>query len=123
METRTVVPDAGPFETFPNPAPQRGYIITHHCTEWTSICPVTGAPDFGKLEIQYIGGERLVELKSLKLWLQSFRDKGIYYEQVTNLLLDELVKYLSPRWMRIEATFTVRGGIYSVIVAEHGKRS
>lgn len=107
-------------ETFPNPAPHRDYVITHICPEFTSVCPKTGQPDFATIELEYIPEQLCLELKALKLYYYSFRNEGIYYEAVTNRLLDELVATCSPRWMRITANFNVRGGIESVIVAETG---
>lgn len=110
------------IETFPNPAPNRDYVIKHTCPEFTSVCPKTGQPDFATIELEYIPDELCIELKSLKLYYYSFRNEGIYYEAVTNRLLDELVAACSPRWMRVTGTFNVRGGISSVVVAETGKR-
>jgi 7-cyano-7-deazaguanine reductase len=107
------------IETFPNPAPQRDYSITHVCPEFTSVCPKTGQPDFATIELEYIPGQLCIELKSLKLYYYSFRNEGIYYEAVTNRLLDELVAACSPRYMKVTGRFNVRGGIASVIVAEH----
>jgi len=107
-------------ETFPNPAPHRDYVITHICPEFTSVCPKTGQPDFATIELEYIPDQLCLELKALKLYYYSFRNEGIYYEAVTNRLLDELAATCSPRWMRITANFNVRGGIESVIVAETG---
>ena len=108
-------------ETFPNPARHRDYTITHICPEFTSVCPKTGQPDFATIELEYIPDELCLELKSLKLYYYSFRNEGIFYEAVTNRLLDELVEACSPRFMRITGRFNVRGGIASVIVAEHRK--
>jgi 7-cyano-7-deazaguanine reductase len=110
------------METFPNPHPTRDYLIEHHVQEFTSLCPVTGQPDFGRMRISYVAGERCVELKSLKLYLQTFRTKGIFYEDVTNAILNDLVKKLAPRWMRVRTKWSVRGGIRSVVTAEHGQR-
>ena len=107
-------------ETFPNPAPHRDYVITHICPEFTSVCPKTGQPDFATIELEYIPDQFCLELKALKLYYYSFRNEGIYYEAVTNRILDELIETCSPRWMRITANFNVRGGIESVIVAESG---
>ncbi|HSI72712.1 MAG TPA: preQ(1) synthase [Fimbriimonas sp.] len=108
------------LEIFPNPAPQRNYLIKHICPEFTSVCPVTGQPDFATIELEYFPGETCIELKSLKLYYYSFRNQGIYYEGVTNRLLDELSEACKPRWMRVTGLFNVRGGISSVIVAETG---
>jgi 7-cyano-7-deazaguanine reductase len=108
------------LEVFPNPAPQRNYLIKHVCPEFTSVCPKTGQPDFATIELEYIPDETCLELKALKLYYYSFRNEGIYYEGVTNRLLDELVEVCKPRWMRITGNFNVRGGISSVIIAETG---
>ncbi len=110
------------LEAFPNPHPSRDYVIEHNVHEFTSLCPVTGQPDFGKIRIQYIADTKCVELKSLKLYLQTFRSKGIYYEDVTNVLVDDLVTCLQPRWLRVETTWSIRGGIHTVVTAEHGRR-
>lgn len=110
------------LETFPNPAPQRDYTITHTCPEFTSVCPKTGQPDFATIVLEYIPDELCIELKSLKLYYYSFRDQGIFYEAVTNRLLDEMVEACSPRWMRVTGHFNVRGGIASTIVAEYPGR-
>jgi 7-cyano-7-deazaguanine reductase len=108
------------IETFPNPKPGRDYRITHECPEFTSVCPKTGHPDFATITLEYIPDQTCIELKSLKLYYQSFRNEGIYYEAVTNRLLDELSAACSPKWMRVVADFAVRGGISSVIIAETG---
>ena len=108
--------------TFPNTHPSRHYVIEHNVHEFTSLCPMTGQPDFGEIRIQYIADSLCVELRSLKLYLQTFRSKGIYYESVTNVLLDDLVACLNPRWMKVETTWSVRGGIHTVVTAEHGNQ-
>ena len=108
-------------ETFPNPQPGRDYEIAIRCPEFTSVCPKTGLPDFGEIRITYVPDARCVELKSLKYYMIEFRNRGIYYEHVTNQILDDLVKATKPRYMRLEARFNVRGGIYTTIVAEHRK--
>ncbi|HSW45438.1 MAG TPA: preQ(1) synthase [Phycisphaerae bacterium] len=113
---------AGLLETFANPHPKRDYLIEHHVHEFTSLCPKTGQPDFGTILIRYVAGDRCVELKSLKRYLQSYRDRGIFYEDVTNLILDDLVRGLEPRWLQVRTTWTVRGGIHSVITADHGRK-
>jgi 7-cyano-7-deazaguanine reductase len=110
------------IETFPNPAPHRNYTIKHVCPEFTSVCPKTGQPDFATIELEYVPDELCIELKSLKLYYFSFRDKGIFYEGVINQLLDELSEACPPRWMRVTGHFNVRGGIGSTIVAETGHR-
>ncbi len=109
------------LEVFANPRPQRDFVITHVAPEFTSRCPVTGQPDFGTVTIEYVADELCVELKSLKFYLQAFREQGIFYEAVTNRILDELVEVLSPRRMRIETRWTPRGGMHSIVVAEYQK--
>ena len=106
------------IETFSNPAPGRDYTICHTCPEFTSVCPKTGQPDFATIDLEYIPDQLCIELKSLKLYYYSFRNEGIYYEAVTNRLLDELSAACKPRWMRVTGRFNVRGGISSVVVAE-----
>lgn len=107
------------IETFPNPASHRDYTIIHTCPEFTSVCPKTGQPDFATIDLEYIPDELCIELKALKLYYYSFRNEGIFYEAVTNRLLDELVEACKPRYMKVTGTFNVRGGIGSVIVTEH----
>lgn len=107
------------LETFSNPHPARDYLVTHTCPEFTAVCPKTGQPDFGTIRISYVPDRRCVELKSLKLYLASFRDRGIYYEDVTNLILDELVRVMRPRRITVEGSFNVRGGISSVVQASY----
>jgi 7-cyano-7-deazaguanine reductase len=106
------------LETFPNQFPEREYMIEIECPEFTSVCPKTGQPDFGTLSITYIPGQKCVELKSLKLYLQKFRNEGIFYEHVTNRILDDLVAMVEPRWMQLVAAFTPRGGITTKVTAE-----
>lgn len=108
------------FEVFPNPAPDRDYLVRHVAPEFTSRCPRTGQPDFGTVIIEYVPDQLCVELKSLKLYLQAFREQGIFYEAVTNRILDELSAALRPRRLRIETRWRPRGGMRSVIVAESG---
>jgi len=110
------------LETFPNPAPHRNYEIQHSCPEFTSVCPKTGLPDFATIELEYIPDAECIELKSLKYYYHSFRDQGIFYEAVTNRLLDELSAACKPRWMRVTGIFAVRGGIESVITVETGPK-
>lgn len=107
------------LETFANPKPQRDYLIRHVAPEFTSLCPVTGQPDFGTVTVEYTADRLCVELKSLKLYLQAFRNEGIFYEAVTNRLLDELVATLQPRWMRITTDWTPRGGMHSTVIADY----
>ena len=108
------------IEVFPNPAPQRDYVVKHVCPEFTSVCPKTGQPDFATIELEYVPDETCIELKSLKLYYYSFRNEGIYYEAVVNRMLDELTAACKPRRMRITGHFNVRGGIGSVVTAEIG---
>ena len=107
------------LETFPNTHPGRDYTITHTCPEFTAVCPKTGQPDFGTIRIRYVPDKTCVELKSLKLYLQAYRNRGIYYEHVTNVILDDLVKALRPRSISVVGDFAVRGGISSVIEATY----
>lgn len=110
------------LETFPNPAPRRDYRIHMEIPEFTCLCPKTGQPDFATLVLDYVPDKRCLELKSLKLYVWSFRDKGAFHEAVTNRILDDLVKALAPRFMRLNARFYVRGGIFTTVSAEHAKR-
>lgn len=109
------------LKVFKNQYYNRDYTVTHIAPEFTSLCPKTGQPDFGKITIEYIPDKLCVELKSLKIYLSSYRNDGIFYESVTNKILDDLVSVCKPRYMKITADFNVRGGISSVIVAEHKK--
>jgi 7-cyano-7-deazaguanine reductase len=111
------------LETFDNSYPGRDYLIIHKTNEFTSICPRTGQPDFGVITITYIANKKCVELKSLKYYLQAYRNEGIFYENVTNKILDDLVTTLKPKWMEIKGEFSVRGGLQSTVMAEYGKRS
>jgi 7-cyano-7-deazaguanine reductase len=105
--------------TFPNPNPARDYTIQHVAPEFTSVCPVTGQPDFGTIRLAYVADKICVELKSYKLYLQSFRNKGIFYEAVTNQILDDLVKVLKPRSMTLTTEWTPRGGLHSIVTATY----
>jgi 7-cyano-7-deazaguanine reductase len=107
------------LDTFPNPSPDRDYVIRHECPEYTALCPVTGQPDFGTIVVVYTPDRICVELKSLKLYLWSFHDEGHYFEQVTNLILDDLVRALRPRKLTVIGKFNVRGGIWSTVVARY----
>lgn len=107
------------LETFPNSHPGRNYTITHSCPEFTAVCPKTGQPDFGTLRISYVPQGLCVELKSLKLYLQAYRNRGIYYERVVNAILDDLVQALKPRSLTVEGDFNVRGGISSLVRASY----
>jgi 7-cyano-7-deazaguanine reductase len=112
------------LETFDNEYPGRDYTIEIVCPEFTSVCPKTGQPDFGTLTFSYVPREKCVELRSLKLYLQQYRNQGIYYEHVTNRILDDLVAVLRPRRMRLTAAFTPRGGIKTAVtvVFEQGMK-
>ncbi len=107
------------LETFPNPNPERDFVIRIRVPEFTCLCPKTGQPDFATFEIEYIADKLCVELKSLKLYMWSFRDEGAFHEAVTNEILDDLVAATQPRFMRITGKFNVRGGIYTDVVVEH----
>ena len=107
------------LELFPNPQPERDYTIRISIPEFTCLCPKTGQPDFATLLLEYIPDQQCVELKSLKLYVWSFRNEGAFHEAVTNEILDDLVKACSPRFMRLTAVFNVRGGIGTTVVAEH----
>jgi len=107
------------IELFDNPRPERDYSITIRCPEFTSVCPRTGQPDFGEIIIEYYPDKLCIELKSLKFYLQSFRNKGIFYETLTNDILDDLSRECKPRWMKITSRFTPRGGINTEVVAEY----
>ncbi len=113
---------AQPLETFPNPKPGRDYEIVHECPEFTSVCPKTGQPDFGKITVRYIPDRLCLELKSLKLYLGSYRNEGVFYEKVVNLILDDLVAACQPRRMEVTGQFNPRGGISSTITACYGSR-
>ena len=107
------------LETFPNPQVGRDYTIRIRVPEFTCLCPKTGQPDFATLAIDYVPALRCVELKSLKMYVWSYRDEGAFHEAVTNRILDDLVRVTEPHFMRITAEFNVRGGIYTTVVAEH----
>jgi len=107
------------LETFANPRPGRDYTIRIRMPEFTCLCPKTGQPDFAELELEYVPNEQCVELKALKMYIWSFRDEGAFHEDVTNQILDDLVKATAPKFMRLTADFNVRGGVYTKVVAEH----
>jgi 7-cyano-7-deazaguanine reductase len=109
-------------ETFPNPKPDRDYLVVHTTSEFTSLCPKTGNPDFATMTLEYIPDGVCIELKSLKLYFFSFRNQGIFFEAAVNRILDELSAACRPRWMRVTGQFNVRGGIGSEIIAETGSR-
>jgi len=111
------------LETFPNPNPKRDFLIRMQIPEFTCLCPKTGQRDFATLYLDYIADRSCVELKSLKLYVWSYRDQGAFHEAVTNRILDDLVTATKPRFMRLTARFNVRGGIFTTIVAEHRKKS
>ena len=107
------------LETFENPHPGRDYTIRIRVPEFTCLCPKTGQPDFAEMAFEYVADRLCVELKALKLYIWSFRDQGGFHEAVTNQILDDVVKAIEPRFMRLTADFNVRGGIYTTVVAEH----
>ena len=110
-----------PLETFPNPSPARDYEIAIRCPEFTSVCPKTGLPDFGEIRISYVPDTRCLELKALKHYMIEFRNRGIFYEAVTNQILDDLVAACEPRRMTVVGDFSVRGGISTVVTAHYDK--
>ena len=109
------------LETFPNPMRERDYTIRMKVPEFTCLCPKTGQPDFAVFNIEYVPDQLCIELKSLKLYFWSFRNEGAFHEAVTNRILDDLVRACAPRFMRLTGDFNVRGGIYTMVVAEHRK--
>jgi 7-cyano-7-deazaguanine reductase len=110
------------LSTFPNPTASRDFLIHMEIPEFTCLCPMTGQPDFATLVLDYIADKKCVELKSLKLYVWSYRNVGAYHEAVTNQILDDLVRALSPRYAKLQAKFFVRGGIFTTVVAEHRKK-
>src|SRR2546430_352465 len=122
MPPASEAPSREQLETFPNPSPARDYTIEINCPEFTSLCPITGQPDFGTITYTYTPGERCVELKSLKLYLQRFRNQGIFYEQVVNRLLEDFVAVARPRRARVVGSFTPRGGITTTVTCEYAAR-
>ena len=110
------------LETFPNPNPERDYEISFEAPEFTCLCPMTGQPDFATIRIRYVPDAHLVELKSLKLYLWSYRQEGAFHEAVTNRILDDFVSAARPRWLEVIGDFNVRGGIKTEIRATYGKR-
>ncbi len=107
------------LDTFTNPNPERDYTIHIDTPEFTCLCPLTGQPDFASIEIEYVPDELCLELKALKLYFWSYRDRGAFHEAVTNQILTDLAEAIAPRFMRINAEFNVRGGVYTRVVAEH----
>ena len=112
-------PSSKELETFPNPRPERDYEISLECPEFTCVCPRTGQPDFATIRIRYVPDRLCVELKSLKLYLWSFREEGAFHEDVINRILDDLVRACQPRSMTVVGDFNVRGGIHTVVTAEY----
>ena len=110
------------LDTFPNPKPERDYVIRFECPEFTCLCPKTGQPDFATIRIEYVPDSLCIELKSLKLYLWSFRNEGGFHEDVTNRILDDLVAAVRPRRLRVEGDFNIRGGIHTTVIAEHAGR-
>jgi 7-cyano-7-deazaguanine reductase len=107
------------FELFDNPKLVRDYVITIRCPEFTSVCPRTSQPDFGEIVIEYCPDKSCIELKSLKFYMQSYRNKGIFYEALTNDILDDMVSACRPRWMKVTSMFRPRGGIITEVIAEY----
>ena len=119
--TESTMPDTSLLEVFDNPAPSRDYVIEHVSEEFTSVCPKTGHPDFGDVVLRYCPDKVCVELKALKLYYQSFRNEGAFYEKVTNVICDDLVEIMAPRWLVIQTQWRGRGGIRSAITATVGE--
>src|SRR3982750_3382935 len=111
------------LETFPNPAAERDYEIAIRCPEFTSVCPMTGLPDFGEIRVTYVPAESCIELKALKYYMLEFRNRGIFYEAVTNQILDDLVAACAPRRMTVVGDFSARGGISTIVTASFEKGS
>ena len=107
------------LEVFENPSPARDFTIEHHCPEFTSVCPMTGQPDYGKIIFTYVPDKVCVELKSLKMYLQRFRNEGIFYEAVTNRIMDDFVAVVNPRRATVESQWTPRGGLHSNIIDKY----
>ena len=110
------------LETFPNPNPARPYEIAMECPEFTCLCPMTGQPDFATIRLRYVPAQRCVELKSLKLYLWSYRSEGAFHEAVTNRICDDLVTALDPRWIEVTGDFKIRGGIHTSVIVRHGEK-
>ena len=110
------------LETFPNHHPDRDYIVRLESDEFTCVCPATGQPDFATITVEYVPDQRILESKSYKLYLWSYRNEGVFHEHVTNKILDDLLEALQPRWCRVRGAFGVRGGIRITVEAEHGRR-
>jgi len=112
-------PNDAPLEHFPNRYPHRDYVIEFHCPEFTSVCPVTGQPDFAVINITYVPDRRCLESKALKLYLFSFRNVGMFHEEITNKILEDVVAAIHPRWARVRGVMSPRGGISITVRAEH----
>jgi 7-cyano-7-deazaguanine reductase len=110
------------LETFPNHHPERRYVVRLESDEFTCLCPATGQPDFANITVEYIPNKKILESKSFKLYLWSYRNEGVFHEHVTNTILDDLVAALDPHWCRVSGAFNIRGGIYITVEAEHGRR-
>ncbi|HMK08940.1 MAG TPA: preQ(1) synthase [Anaerolineales bacterium] len=110
------------LETFPNHNPEREYLVRLESDEFTCVCPATGQPDFATITVEYVPGPKILESKSFKLYLWSYRNQGVFHEHVTNTILDDLVAALEPRWCLVRGAFSVRGGIRITVEAEHGRR-
>ncbi|MBI5366140.1 MAG: NADPH-dependent 7-cyano-7-deazaguanine reductase QueF [Planctomycetes bacterium] len=108
------------LKSIPNPHPERDYSVRMECPEFTCLCPMTGQPDFADIQIEYVPDQLCIELKSLKLYLWSYRNEGAFHEAVTNKILDDLVAALHPRRLQVIADFNVRGGIHTIVTASHG---
>jgi 7-cyano-7-deazaguanine reductase len=121
LETPTREEQQNLLDTFDNPCPNRDYHIMHTCHEFTSVCPKTGQPDFGTITIEYVPDLLCLELKALKFYLQAFRQQGIFYEAVTNRILDDLVTACRPRHMKVIGNFNVRGGFSTIVTVEYQK--
>jgi 7-cyano-7-deazaguanine reductase len=115
-------PELAELETFPNPAPHRNYLISLDCPEFTTLCPITGQPDFARIEIHYVPDQKCIESKALKLYLFAFRNIGSFHEAVTNRIADDLVQAMAPRWLQVKGIFNARGGIAISVCAEHGQK-
>ncbi len=110
------------LETFPNHHPDRRYVVRLESEEFTCLCPATGQPDFANIVVEYIPNQKILESKSFKLYLWSYRNEGVFHEHVTNTILDDLVAALEPHWCRVTGAFNIRGGIHITVEAEHGHR-
>ena len=110
------------LEAFPNHNPERDYLVRLETDEFTCVCPATGQPDFATITVEYIPDQKILESKSFKLYIWSYRNEGVFHEHVTNQILDDVVAALAPRWCRVQGAFSVRGGISITVEAEHGER-